>query len=126
MSRDLIEKAREIKRQMMASERKLEAPEFDIDGAPLTIYVKPVTNRQLQRLFAEKDIIKRAALTIELRALDKSGAQLFRNESEDIIREFPPKLIIEMAGKINDDLTGLFDDTGAVEEVQENIDAAGE
>lgn len=126
MSLDLIQKAREIRSQLMGKIRILDVPELGTGGSPLKVYVKPVTNRQLQRLFGEKDVIRRAAMSIELRALDEDGNQLFRNETEDIIREFAPELLIDLAGKINKDLAGLFDESGLVEEVQENIDAAGE
>lgn len=126
MSLDLIQKAREIRSQLMGKVRVFDVPELGTEGKPLKVYVKPVTNRQLQRLFGEKDVIRRAALSIELRALDADGNQLFRNETEDIIREFAPELLIDMGGKINKDLAGLFDESGLVEEVQENIDAAGE
>lgn len=126
MSLDLIQKAREIRSQLMGKIRILDVPELGTGGNSLKVYVRPVTNRQLQRLFGEKDVIRRAAMSIELRALDEDGNQLFRNETEDIIREFAPELLIDLAGKINKDLAGLFDESGLVEEVQENIDAAGE
>jgi len=108
MSRDLIERARELKAQMMEEVRVIKVQELGDDNGPLEIYVKPLTTKELQKILKGGDAVERAATTIDVRARDKDGNRMFAGEKNEIMRHFPPKLIHQIARAINEDLDALY------------------
>lgn len=124
MSRDLIERAEALKADLEGKVRTFEVPELGERGKPLVIHVYPITTKELQRIIGVVDAIERAAMSIDVRAKDADGRRIFINERQDIMRGFPPALILKIARRINEDMESLFTDDGAIDNV-DGIDAAG-
>lgn len=123
MSLEIIERAKELKKQVMGEMKIIEAAGLSEDGKALKIYVKPITNEELQRLFRSDDLIERAAMTLVIRARDKDGNRIFANEKNEIIRSFPPDLLLQTSREINNDLNDTFGAGGLAITVDE-VEAA--
>ena len=123
MSLDIIERAKEMKKQVMGEMRVIEIAGLGEDGKALNIYVKPVTNEELQKIFKYNDLVERSAINIVVRARDKDGNRLFENEKNEIIRSFLPGLLIQISREIDKDIDDTFVAGGLAITVDE-VDAA--
>jgi len=123
MSLEILDRARALKQQASEKLRTVEIADLGDDNGPLTVYVRPITNEELRRIISEPDRIKRAALTIDIRALDEKGKRLFANEATEIIRAFQPKYLLNASEEINRDINEEFGQGGLAVTV-DNVDAA--
>lgn len=123
MSMEILDRARALKQQASGKMRTVEIADLGEDNGPLTVHVKPITNEELRRIISEPDRIKRAALTIDIRALDENGKRMFANEATEIIRAFMPKYLLNASEEINRDINEEFG-AGGLAVTVENVEAA--
>jgi hypothetical protein len=105
MSHDIMQRARQrMKDRMSGKPRTIEVPELEMDGKPLLVHVWPLTSAEYTKIRSFAGELERAAETIVQRAKDENGNQLFKNEREEILRDFDPVLIVTLATKLDDDI----------------------
>jgi len=113
MSKEIIDRMKEIRKELDNEPRVIEVSKLGENGEPLKIYVWPIKTREYQKIVAASDRIEGAVMTIIIRAKDEEKNPLFNQaERSEIIRLFGPKLIIKLARDINKDLDTLDDETG--------------
>lgn len=114
MSKDIIDRMREIRKQIDNEPRVVTVSKLGQNDDDLLIYVWPVTTQDYQKILREKDPVDSSITTILLRAKTADGERMFQAaERGEIVKLFGPKLILKLASEINKDFN--FDDETGID-----------
>jgi len=108
MSKDIMDRMKQIRADLMGEVRSFDVKGLGEDGGPLTIYVHPVTAAELKKIWSHTNRVDAAIESIVQRARDEQGERLFKDiEFDSFMRFWLPKYIIKVAMQINEDVNSM-------------------